>query len=60
MEKFNSAEQGNNEKYCSRKESQDYSSKGQCHLHVEVKEELNQEHFGVHWEFALQKSGKQD
>lgn len=34
---FNSAEQGNNEKYCFRKESQDYSKKEECNLAIEIK-----------------------
>lgn len=34
---FNSAEQGNNEKYCFRKESQDYSKKGESNLAIEIK-----------------------
>ena len=37
---FNSAKQGNNEKYCSRKESQDYSKKGECNLPVEINKDL--------------------
>lgn len=45
---FNSAEQGNNEKYCFRKESQDYSKKEECNLAIEIKI-LDQKYFRVHW-----------
>lgn len=43
---FDSAKQGNNEKYCSRKESQDYSKKGECNLPVEINKDLG---LGIFW-----------